>query len=116
MAEYFICKKCGKTLHEESFGEVYDNDSGGYIQFCPYCGNHEHFIEAERCECCGEVHNLSEMVGKLCEGCFGEASHNKSARVEYFEKLDDGNQMDVVYQDAVGFSDFLTQKSGRRYI
>jgi hypothetical protein len=114
--EYYICKKCGKTLHEENFGEVYDNETGMYIDFCPFCGNHDHFEDAERCECCGEIFPVKEMSGKLCESCLTEAANDKKARADYFESLDDSVQCDIVFADAEDFANFITDRSGRRYI
>ena len=116
MAEYYFCKKCGKTLHQEDFAEVFDHESGTYVEFCPMCGNHDHFEEAARCEACGEVFKLEDMTGKLCDSCFVEAVGNQNARSEYFAKLDERNQRDVIYQDAVDFANFITERSGRRYI
>ena len=65
---------------------------------------------------CGEVFKLEDMTGKLCDSCFVEAVGNQNARSEYFAKLDERNQRDVIYQDAVDFADFITERSGRRYI
>ena len=116
MSAYYICGKCGKTLHEDGFAEVYDRESGMHIQFCPLCGNHNDFEEAQRCECCGEVFSNKEMTGKLCGECFKEAAENKDARNDYFANLDAGVQREVIYADAEDFADFLTERSGRRYI
>lgn len=116
MSAYYICGKCGKALHEDGFAEVYDRESGMHIQFCPLCDNHNDFEEAQRCECCGEVFSNKEMTGKLCESCLTEAANDKKARADYFESLDDSVQCDIVFADAEDFADFLTERSGRRYI
>lgn len=40
--EYYICKKCNTILCEKDFGKAYDNETGMYVDFCPFCGNHDH--------------------------------------------------------------------------
>lgn len=40
--KYYICKKCQTILREEDVGEIYDNETGMYVDFCPFCGNYDH--------------------------------------------------------------------------
>lgn len=72
----FICLECGRVFEEpiewkedrgECFGfPAYENLSG-----CPYC--HEAYVEAYRCDCCGEWITDSYIKvddKRFCNGCF----------------------------------------------
>ena len=72
---YFVCVECGCVFQEpKHYIETHGLDTPPYEHFtvCPHCGGA--FVEAHRCDCCGEFITADYVVvqdGKrYCEECY----------------------------------------------
>jgi formylmethanofuran dehydrogenase subunit E len=73
----YVCLECGEIFDEneiDCWEETHGLDYGPYEprSGCPYCGGA--YVEAYRCDGCGEYINTETYVEiddqKYCEGCF----------------------------------------------
>lgn len=108
--DYYICQKCGKKLTSDCFGEVYDNETGTYIEFCPFCGNHTDFKNAKACACCGDVFESSDMIEELCSDCFRDCANEQNLRSRFFESLSGDVQKQIISEDRSDFAKFVVER------
>ena len=76
-----VCVECGHLFDEEKIA-VWQESRGEYwgvpcfesVGGCPICKGH--FVDAHRCDCCGEWINSSyiklENGKRICEDCYTE--------------------------------------------
>lgn len=72
----FICKSCGKAFTSYDFVRVIGFTQDGWTRYdvddsCPECGS-ENYVEAERCEWCGEFRDPDTMQDGVCAECAEE--------------------------------------------
>lgn len=66
----FKCEECGMVFDEPNiYKEKHGLDAPPYEIFseCPFCGGH--FVEAEKCELCGEWNVPRELTMGVCDEC-----------------------------------------------
>lgn len=61
-----ICDWCGRLIEEDEL-KYYTEPHGERRPDDCSCGGT--FVEARRCECCGEYYDESEMIGFECVSC-----------------------------------------------
>ena len=71
----YICLDCGRIFEESShFTDKHGLDSGPYEEYdgCPQCGGA--YVEAHRCDCCGEyivdTYIKLESGERICSECY----------------------------------------------
>ena len=71
----YVCIECGHLFDEpKRYVETHCLDCGPYENFlgCPHCG--EAYVEAHKCDCCGEYITSSYVMTdddkRYCQDCY----------------------------------------------
>lgn len=70
----YICEMCGAIIDEDElrFTRYYDSDLHFYYEEDNLCSCGGDYVEAHRCEICGEYHLEEDMNGDVCLNCLRE--------------------------------------------